>query len=88
MRIVQGIVIGSLTMLVGFLMYPPYINYIYTPCYDLMKSMFPTLPPEQEIFWKLFPFVILFAIIGGGIMWIIGKKNLSSGGGGAGTESK
>jgi hypothetical protein len=82
MKILRNIVIGGCVMFVGFLFYNPFITYIYTPLYDMLKTMYPDLPAEQELFWKAFPFVLLFAIIGLGIMWIIGKKELPPSGGG------
>jgi len=88
MRIVQNILIGGAMMFFGFLLYPPYINYVHTPLYNMLKVQFPDLPVEQEIFWMVFPFVILFAIIGLGAMYVIGKKTLPGGGGDAGSGER
>jgi hypothetical protein len=89
MRIIKNVVIGGLVMFVGFMLYPPYINYIYTPVYNMVVATFPDPPAEQMLFWKVFPFVILVGVIGYGIMWFIGRKNLPEGGEtGANTEGK
>jgi hypothetical protein len=89
MRVIQNIVIGATVIFIGFVMYPLYIDNMYTPLYDMLSAAFPSLPTEADFFMRFMPYVILFSIVGCGIMWIMGKRHLPGGGDtGAKTEGK
>ena len=75
MKRIGNVFAGLGLIVIGFIIYPYYVEDVITPISDLITSMFPSLNVLESTMLTALPLIVLLLILFFGIVHIIGKAS-------------
>lgn len=67
------VIIGVSVIVFGIVIYPYWVNYIWTPIRGILDSLFPSMNVLQTAWFDAVPIGSLILILLVGTVWILGK---------------